>query len=262
MKLLLPALCLLALTACTAPQPTAPEASPEQASPETTTVAVTVDNRYTYSHEGVQTDPLFYLDETQDKLADAGQAICDGSRVTYQVTVPAGTTDLYVSPLLLRSTETVEEQSAPARGDQQLPDFRVDSVTLETQDGQAVVVVAIDPQSTAFPADLTLHTGDMIRTGGLQLPLGMGRRHPRPCAGIYHFLFDERQRGGSPRRPGRRHPPLERTVPLHPAPGPGMDRRRRDGASHRPGWLTPRYTPQHPQPPPKGRGFCAFWDKT
>lgn len=169
MKLLLPALCLLALTACTAPQSAAPEASPEQASPETTTVAVTVDLAAytdTADHEGIQTDPLFYLDETQDKLADAGQAICDGSRVTYQVTVPAGTTDLYVSPLLMRSTETVEEQSAPARGDQQLPDFRVDSVTLETQDGQAVVVVAIDPQSTAFPADLTLHTGDMIRTGG------------------------------------------------------------------------------------------------
>lgn len=169
MKLLLPALCLLALTACTAPQPTAPEASPEQASPETTTVAVTVDladYTDTADREGIQTDPLFYLDERQDKLADASQAICEGSRVTYQVTVPAGTTDLYVSPLLLRSTETVEEQSAPARGDQQLPDFRVESVMLETQDGQAVAVVAIDPQSAAFPADLTLHTGDMIRTGG------------------------------------------------------------------------------------------------
>lgn len=172
MKNLLPALCLLALTACTAPTSAALEASPEQATPETATVAVTADLAAytdTADREKIQTDPLFYLDAGRDELADAGQAICDGSRVTYQVTVPAGTTDLYVSPLLLRSTETVEEQSAPAQGGQQLPDFRVESVTLETQDGQPVAVVAIDPQSAAFPADLTLHTGGMIRTGGFGL---------------------------------------------------------------------------------------------
>lgn len=181
MKRLLPALCLLALTACTAPTSAASAVSPEQASPETATVAVTVDladYTDTANREGIQTDPLFYLDEGQDELADAGQAICDGSRVTYQVTVPAGTTDLYVSPLLLRSTETVEEQSAPARGDQQLPDFRVESVTLETQDGQPVAVVAIDPQSAVFPADLTLHTGGMIRTGGFGLRWEWGDGSP------------------------------------------------------------------------------------
>ena len=78
-----------------------------------------------------------------------------GAQVTYTVAVPAGTADLYMVPPQLCLTEEVGEQSAPAKGDQDLGNFRVESVELENG-ADLELVVKIDPASAAFPENLHL----------------------------------------------------------------------------------------------------------
>lgn len=168
MKKLLPAACLLlVLTGCTAGQPAAPaETSPETAG---VTVTVTLDlAAYTDTADDdlIATQPLFYLDENQGQIASSSQGSYAGSQAAYEVTVPAGTTDLYMRSPMLALTREVGEQSVAAQGNSDTGDFRIESVEIGEDQGKPAVVVTIDPASAAFPDDLTLHIGEMIRTGG------------------------------------------------------------------------------------------------
>lgn len=169
MKKLLPAACLLlALTACTAaPSSSAApaEASPEEAS---TALTVTVDlAAYASAVDGdlLASEPLFYLDKDRETQADRSEVTYRGSQVLYTLTVPEGTTDLYVTPVLLEIREEGEDQSIPAREGADTGAFRVESITAEAGEF-GDVVVAIDPASEAFPGDLTLQIDEMIYTGG------------------------------------------------------------------------------------------------
>lgn len=167
MKKLLPALCLLlALTACTRPAPA--QTPPETAESADATAAVTLDlAAYTDAAQGdvLSGDPRFFLDEALTQQMNITETTSSGARVTYTVAVPAGTADLYMVPPQLCLTEEVEEQSAPAKGDQDLGNFRVESVELENG-ADLELVVKIDPASTAFPENLHLQMDGMYYTGG------------------------------------------------------------------------------------------------
>lgn len=170
MKKLLPALCLLlALSACTGTESAAPAQTPPQtAETADASVAVTLDlAAYTDAADGdvLSGNPRFFLDEALTQQMDITETACSGARATFTVAVPAGTTDLYMVPPQLCLTEEVEERSAPARGDQDLGEFRVESVELENGT-DLELVVKIDPASTAFPENLHLQMDGMYYTGG------------------------------------------------------------------------------------------------
>lgn len=159
MKKLLPAACLLlALTACTAAPASSAAAPADTAETADATVGVTMDLAAytdTADNKSIAVSPRFYLDEALTRPADISEMSCSGSRVTYQVAVPADTTDLYVTTPTLALIETVEEQSAPARAGEDLGAFRVESVELKNGE-DLEVVVKIDPASEAFPENLHL----------------------------------------------------------------------------------------------------------
>lgn len=164
MKKILPLLVLpLALAGCTA----AP-ASSASTTGNTAALEVTVDlAAYAPAADAdlVASEPLFYLDADRETPVDRSQMSCSGSQVTYTLTVPAGTADLYVTPMLLELREEGTDQSIPAREGTDTGAFRVERITPEAgEDGE--VVVAIDPASEAFPEDLTLQIDGMIYTGG------------------------------------------------------------------------------------------------
>lgn len=164
MKKILPLLVLpLALAGCTA----AP-ASSASTTGNTAALEVTVDlAAYAPAADAdlVASEPLFYLDADRETPVDRSQMSCSGSQVTYTLTVPADTTDLYVTPMLLELREEGTDQSLPAREGADAGAFRVERITAEAGE-YGDVVVAIDPASQAFPGDLTLHMDEMIYTGG------------------------------------------------------------------------------------------------
>lgn len=180
MKKLLPALCLLlALAACggeKTPAATAPSSSAAAETAETadTTLLVILDCSAALDKVGPENFtemPIFSLDAEGNQLLQIVQASYGGSRVTYKVTAPEETTDLYVQPVNLLVLEEVGDQWVAPRGDMPLEDFRIEKVTIDDSDGMQVVV-KIDPTSGAFPADLRLEMNGYTYTGGYSVRRG------------------------------------------------------------------------------------------
>lgn len=191
--LLLPAALLLA--ACGAApssssavpaQSAAPAASASQ-SPETAleTVAVTVDYSAYCDEAGgwlFRLEPDLYADPDCKQRIEIINISYDGSTGTYELALPAGTTDLYMarSPLMTLP-EDVGEQTLPAAAGAACEDFTVQEVEViygSAPDVHGIVpqvIVKLDPASARFPdgMELVLADGSAYAMVGPQTSIGM-----------------------------------------------------------------------------------------
>ncbi len=194
MKKLLPLAAALLLAACGA-APSSSSAVPAQSaapvpeSPETAleTVSVTVDySAYCDEVWGwlFRLGPDLYADPDCKQRIDIISTSYDGSTGTYELALPAGTTDLYVAPLpLLTLPEVVGEQTLPAAAGAACEDFTVQEVEViygSSPDVDGIVpqvIVKLDPASARFPdgmdLELVLADGSAYAMVGRQASTGM-----------------------------------------------------------------------------------------
>lgn len=192
MKKLLPLAAALLLAACgAAPSSSsavpAQSAAPEVESPETAleTVSVTVDySAYCDEVWGwlFRLEPDLYADPDCEQQVEIISTSYDGSTGTYELALPAGTTDLYVAPSpMLTLPEDVGEQTLPAAAGAACEDFTVQEVEViygSSPDVDGIVpqvIVKLDPASARFPdgMELVLADGSAYAMVGRQTSTGM-----------------------------------------------------------------------------------------